>query len=94
MGRLVACYPLDRRYWCRLECLAVCPFLSRSEKLTSRRPQDALSHCLKLTKPDMVLVDEERVELFTSMSKDLEEPNVYCWSELGGTRGGSSIKVG
>ena len=51
-------------------------------------------HCLKLTKPDMVLVDEERVELFTSISKDLEEPKIYCWSELEGIRGGSSIKVG
>jgi hypothetical protein len=63
-------------------------------ELTSLSPQDALLHCLKLTRPDMVLVDEERVELFAEMSKDLGGMEMYCWSELRYSGAGSPIKVG
>jgi len=49
-------------------------------------------HCLVLTKPDMVLVDEERVELFSTMKRDLAGSQVYCWSAVNPTKRGS-IKV-
>jgi hypothetical protein len=92
MGGFVACYTSHRRYWSRSQCLAVSYFPQRgSPELMSPSPQDALLHCLKLTKPDMVLVDEERVELFAEMSKDLGGIKMYCWSELRGSRAGSSI---
>jgi hypothetical protein len=39
----------------------------------------------------MILVDEERVDLFTGMKGDLAESKIYCWSELKQT--GRDIKV-
>jgi hypothetical protein len=57
------------------------------------RPQDALLHCLKLTAPDMVLVDEERIELFSSMQPDLGGLNMYCWSDTSQSAQDSAIQV-
>jgi hypothetical protein len=39
----------------------------------------------------MILVDEERVDLFTAMKGDLGESKIYCWSEL--KQAGGDIKV-
>lgn len=50
--------------------------------LTTRRPDDALLHCLKLTSPVMVLMDEERVDQFSNLRKSLIQTGMYCWSEL------------
>ena len=54
--------------------------------LTLCRPDDALLHCLKLTNPTMVLVDEERVEQFTRLQESLHDTRMYCWSELPSTK--------
>ena len=39
----------------------------------------------------MILVDEERVELFSAMMSDLAGSKIYCWSEL--KQAGGDIKV-
>jgi hypothetical protein len=39
----------------------------------------------------MILVDEERVELFSAMKGDLPGSKVYCWSEV--KVDGGDIKV-
>jgi len=39
----------------------------------------------------MILIDEERVELFSAMMGDLFESKIYCWSEL--NESGGDIKV-
>ena len=50
--------------------------------LIANRPDDALLHCLKLTSPAMVLMDEERVEQFSNLQSSLPDTQMYCWSEL------------
>lgn len=40
----------------------------------------------------MILVDEERVELFASMQSDLGEMEMYCWSDTASSKH-SFIKV-
>jgi hypothetical protein len=39
----------------------------------------------------MILVDEERVELFSAMKGDLSASKTYCWSEV--KLAGGDIKV-
>jgi len=39
----------------------------------------------------MILVDEERVELFSAMKSDLADSEIYCWSEM--KMDGGDIKV-
>lgn len=39
----------------------------------------------------MILVDDERIELFSAMKSDLAGMEIYCWSDVKQDRG--NIKV-
>lgn len=42
---------------------------SRSDILTDGRPQQSLLHCIRTSKPDLILIDLDRVKLFSDMSR-------------------------
>jgi hypothetical protein len=41
------------------------------ESFADGRTPDALAHCLKVSKPELVLIDEERVEILAQIAKGL-----------------------
>jgi hypothetical protein len=45
----------------------------KGESFADGRTPDALAHCLNVSKPELVLIDEERVEILGQIAKGLQK---------------------